>query len=174
MFKQYNAKYVTSYKYTNDDEDCIDTLKFVANLKTLEIFENITGEDLYKMYEEQRNALTKVFDNNMLLMQKIVNAKNNFAETQKLNEEHKDALEKINKSILSLGLEEKTQAFRHATFVSMFAAANPKYIEDILVNSETCLPTEVFQNDILFSELLGLLQSFYPIVKKKRAIEMQA
>ena len=89
MFKQYDAKYATSYKYVNDEDNCIDTLKFVANLKTLEIFENITGEDLFKMYEEQRNALSEVFGNNVELMQKIANAKKEFAETQKLNEEYK-------------------------------------------------------------------------------------
>jgi len=174
MFKQYDAKYATSYKYVNDEDNCIDTLKFVANLKTLEIFENITGEDLFKMYEEQRNALSEVFGNNVELMQKIANAKKEFAETQKLNEEYKDEIEKLNDSIASLGLEEKMQAFRNATLISMFAAANTQYIEDILANMETCLPTEVFENDLLFSELLGLLQNFYPIVKKKRKIETQA
>ena len=92
----------------------------------------------------------------------------------KLNEEYKDEIEKLNDSIASLGLEEKMQAFRNATLISMFAAANTQYIEDILANMETCLPTEVFENDLLFSELLGLLQSFYPIVKKKRKIETQA
>ncbi len=171
-FKTYPPQYMAHYDYRDQtDADAeVESFRFVASVKTLEIFENIYGEDLFSAHEKLQKTLSAVATpENIKIIDELSRVKTNPHEFQKLCEKYgAERLNALHDAVTGGDFEQTHTRFRAAVLVAMYAAANPDIRGDILAHADVCLPSEVFDNVVFFQELMGMLSRLYPSVKKKR------